>query len=394
MWTKLPVRELGLSLAVLVTSCGGDAPQGPQGGSPADDPQLALLPIPRGFPAPKIPEDNPVNQPKIDLGRRLFYEKRLSGNQTFSCGTCHEQKRAFADGKAVPTGSLGDLHTRNSQTLTNVAYNATYTWFNPLLLSIEAQMAVPLFGDDPVEMGSHGGGGAEKVLDRIRADADYVQRFKEAFPEVKGEISWTTTVKAIATFIRTMISGGSRFDRYVYERDFKALTDSEKRGMGLFLSERLECHHCHGGFNFTEASVHEDSSFEASIFNNNGLYNIDGKGGYPPNNTGVHEVTGDPDDMGRFRAPTLRNIAVTGPYMHDGSIATLEEVVAMYEAGGRVITEGPYKGDGTKSPLKSGLVAGFKLTDDERVDLINFLKALTDENFLTNPRWSDPFENP
>jgi cytochrome c peroxidase len=161
--------------------------------------------------------------------------------------------------------------------------------------------------------------------------------------------------------------------------------------MTLFYSENLECHHCHGGFNFSEATIHAGSVFDSALFHNTGLYNLDGEGAYPANNTGIFEITGDPADMGRFRAPTLRNIAVTGPYMHDGSMDTLEAVLDHYAAGGRLIEDGPNAGDGRASPLKSGLVAGFSLTEDERADLVAFLESLTDETFLTDPALSDPY---
>ena len=133
--------------------------------------------------------------------------------------------------------------------------------------------------------------------------------------------------------------------------------------------------------------------FDAALFHNTGLYNVDGAGAYPADNTGLVENTGEPEDMGRFRPPTLRNVAVTAPFMHDGSMETLDEVIRHYERGGRVIASGPHAGDGRESPLKSGLVAGFSLTDQERADLIAFLEALTDEDFLTDPALSDPFES-
>ncbi len=125
-------------------------------------------------------------------------------------------------------------------------------------------------------------------------------------------------------------------------------------------------------------------------FHNTGLYNVDGRGSYPPPNTGVHAVTGDLADMGRFKAPTLRNIALTAPYMHDGSVRTLDEVLSHYAAGGRRVTQGPTRGDGSKSPLKSRFITGFTLTPGDRTDLIAFLNSLTDELFIKDPRFSNP----
>ena len=169
------------------------------------------------------------------------------------------------------------------------------------------------------------------------------------------------------------------------------MDDSAARGMDLFFSERLECFHCHGGFNFTDSTTHINTRIERVGYHNTGLYNLDGNGAYPSDNTGLFDMTGERRDMGRFKAPTLRNIAVTGPYMHDGSIATLDEVVAHYERGGRLLDEGPYAGDGRLSPFKSEFVTGFELTAAERADLVAFLEALTDASLLNNPDLADPF---
>ncbi|MCB9519803.1 MAG: di-heme enzyme [Myxococcales bacterium] len=391
----ISVARLAASAAALVgvlAACGevpdagasdlADAGTGP--GSP--------LVVPAGFPEPRVPDDNPVTAEKADLGRYLFYDVRLSANGTQSCGSCHLQELAFTDGLTTAIGSTGEHHPRNSSGLTNAAYNATYTWANPVLTTLEKQILVPIFGESPIELGA--GGHQDEILDRLRADAAYVDRFAAAYPESDDAIDWDHVVGALATFVRTIVSGSSPFDRYVYGRDASALSAQERRGMELFFSERLECHHCHGGFNFTESSVHAGSAVDAALFHNTGLYNVDGLGAYPANNLGVYAVTGDPADMGRFRAPTLRNVAVTAPYMHDGSIATLEDVVDFYSAGGRLIEDGPYAGDGRTSPLKSGLVPGFSISEDERADLVAFLGALTDTELLTDPRLSDPFAEP
>lgn len=346
-----------------------------------------VLEVPAGFPQPRIPESNPMSAAKVELGRYLFYDVRLSGNQTQSCGSCHFQELAFTDGRARAEGSTGEAHPRNANTLTNVAYNASLTWANPTLTELESQLLVPIFGEHPIELGATTY--EDEILDRLAADERYPGWFREAFPG--QDLDWDRVVDAISAFCRTLISGDSPYDRYVYQADTGALDQAALRGLELFYSERLECHHCHGGFNLTEASTHEGVSFDAARFHNTGLYNVDGNGAYPGENTGLFEFTGEPADMGRFRAPTLRNVAVTGPYMHDGSIETLEQVLRTYEAGGRVITEGPHAGDGRINPFKSGLVPGFALTDDERDDLLAFLGSLTDPTFLTDPRFSDPF---
>jgi cytochrome c peroxidase len=201
-------------------------------------------------------------------------------------------------------------------------------------------------------------------------------------------------IAALASFQRTLISGDSPFDRYFYRGDKGALSASAKRGMALFNDHRLECYHCHEGFNYTSAVRTRDGEAWKDSFFNTGLYNIDGKGGYPADDPGLMEVTEDPADMGKFRVPTLRNVEVTAPYMHDGSIATLEEVIDHYAAGGRTVHAGPNAGDGSKSPLRSRQVSGFSITLQEKADLVEFLKSLTDRSFLTNPRHANPFAKP
>ncbi len=348
--------------------------------------------LPPGFPKPRVPEDNPITAEKVQLGRHLFYDKRLSGNGTLSCASCHHQDKAFADGLERPKGSTGMIHPRNSLTLTNSAYSSTLTWANPSLGTIEKQVLVPMFGEFPVELGITGQ--EEKVRNRFKNDTLYQQLFSEAFPSEKDPYHFVNFAKALASFTRTMISGNSPYDQYIYQKDTAALTIQELRGLKLFLSEELECHHCHGGFNFTLSTVHDKTVFVEKPFHNTGLYNLDGRGAYPTDNTGVFEFTAKEKDMGKFRAPTLRNIALTAPYMHDGSIATLEEVIDFYERGGRHIEKGKLAGDGKKSPLKSGFVVGFEITGQEKEDLVAFLKALTDEQFVKDTRFSDPFAPP
>ena len=196
--------------------------------------------------------------------------------------------------------------------------------------------------------------------------------------------------KALATFQRTIISGNAPYDRYL-AGDRAAIPESAVRGESLFFSERLECHHCHSSFNLSGSVQYVGKEFRDQEFFNNGLYNIGGTGAYPDDNRGIFTFTLKPEDMGRFKAPTLRNIAVTAPYMHDGSIATLEGVIDHYAAGGRTIESGPFAGNGSQSPFKSGFVPGFTLTPGEREDILAFLRSLTDEAFLQDPRFANPW---
>lgn len=341
--------------------------------------------IPAWMPKPVVPTDNPMSNEKVALGRHLFYETRLSVTGNFSCGSCHIQAKAFTDGKVVGVGATGENHPRNSMSLANIAYNSVLTWANPLMTSLETQLLVPLFGEHPVEMGM--AGKEAEILLFLRSQPKYRQMFTAAFGE-ENAININNIAKAIASFERTLISVNSAYDRYRYGGESTAISAAAKRGEVLFNSEKLECFHCHGGLNFSDSVMHERLAFKEIAFHNTGLYNIDGKGAYPPNNTGVQEITLKPEDMGRFKAPTLRNIALTAPYMHDGSIATLEEVIDHYAAGGRTIHTGKLAGIGSKNPLKSQFISGFKLTDSEKQDLLAFLQSLTDETFTNNPAFS------
>lgn len=344
--------------------------------------------LPQFFPTPRVPATNRMTQAKVTLGRYLFYEPRLSGNGSQSCGSCHMQSKAFTDGLAVAIGSTGDHTLRSSMPLANVGYNTTLTWANPSLVRLERQMLVPLFGTNPVEMGVNDRNKAT-VLARIRTDAAYRKRFATAFPGQKQPVTWTNVVKAISAFQRTMISGDSTYDRYLAGK--ATLTASQTRGKDLFFGEKAECHHCHGSFNLNDQVDYAGKTPVRPLFHNTGLYNIGGTGAFPEGNRGVFELTATATDMGAFRAQSLRNIAVTAPYMHDGSIATLQEVVDFYAAGGRDITVGPNAGDGRANPYKSGLTAGIDLTPQDKADLVAFLKTFTDQRFLTNAKLSDPF---
>jgi len=344
--------------------------------------------LPSYVPPPRVPADNPMSEEKFQLGRRLFYDKRLSGNGTLACSSCHLQDRAFTDGRVTSLGSTGEHTPRNAPSIVNSAWHATYTWANPALVTLERQMENPLFGEHPIEMGVSDANKAE-IVARFRADADYRSRFKAAFPEKVDPISFDTIIKAISAFERGVVSFGSRYDQYL-EGKIK-LTEQEQRGHDLYFGEKAECHHCHGTVNLDDQFVHVKTREAETPFHNTGLYNIDGKGAYPSPNRGLRDVTNDPDDMGKYRAPGLRNIALTAPYMHDGTVARLEEVIDIYSRGGRKIEAGPNAGDGALSPLKSSLIVKIDLTQQEKADLLAFLKTLNDEKLLTSERYSNPW---
>lgn len=344
--------------------------------------------LPQGFPVPRVPANNPMSAAKVEIGRRLFYDRRLSGNQEQSCSSCHLQELAFTDGRARSIGSTGQEHPRSALSLVNVAYNATLAWANPALVTLERQMEVPIFGTDPVELGVTDAN-REQILRRLRRDPWYARRFRSAFPGLKTPLQWTTVIRSISAFQRSIISANSRYDRYLRNR--ATLTASERRGLRLFMGEKAECHHCHGSFIFNDQVSYRGAPAERPKFHNTGLYNLGGTGAFPELNRGLIEVTGRPRDMGAFRAPTLRNVELTAPYMHDGSIPTLEAAVEHYAAGGRNITEGPNAGDGRANPFKDPLVAPIDLSARDKADLVAFLRTLTDRSVTTNPRFADPF---
>jgi len=364
---------------------GGPLDAGADGG-----PTAYPFPLPKGFPVPYVPANNPLTAEKAALGRHLFYDKRLSGNGTASCSSCHEQARAFTDARIVGIGSTGQAHPRNSMSLANVAYASSMSWANPVLRTLESQAPVPMFGIDPiVELGIKGK--EDVVVAALRAEPKYGPLFRAAFPAAPDPVTLDNVVLALASFQRTFISGRSRFDRFQYDGDTNALTAQEKRGLVLFGSETLECFHCHGGFNFTDSVVYQGVPLGDTHFHNTGPYHIGGAGGFPVGNHRRIALPGVPSDMGKFKAPTLRNIEKTAPYMHDGSIATLEDVVEHYAAGGRTMPSGPSAGVGRTNPFKSGFIVSFDIPAADKAALIAFLRSLTDEAFLSDPALSNPW---
>lgn len=327
---------------------------------------------------------------KVELGRHLFHDVRLSADGSMSCATCHEQARAFTDGKAVSTGVNGEVGTRSAMSLANVAYLPVLTWQNPQLTSLEVQALIPLFGEHPVEMGM--AGREQQLFAMFRGDPTYRRLFARAFPEQarQGDMALYTLgtlTRALASFQRSLLSFDSPYDRYRYGGQPNAISAAAKRGEDLFFGEKLECYHCHGGFNFTDNLKHVRAPFPEIGFHNTGLYNKDGKGAYPKASPGIVEFTGEPRDAGRFRTPSLRNVAVTAPYMHDGSIPTLSEVLRThYARAGRAVHDGH-----PANPLRSEFIAGFEISEAEVADVVAFLESLTDESFLRNPAHSNPW---
>jgi cytochrome c peroxidase len=332
--------------------------------------------LPKGFPRPFVPAGNPMSAAKVELGRYLFYDKRMSVNRKESCGSCHRQDLAFTDGRAHAEGTTGQSHPRSAMSLVNVAYATSLTWANPTLDSLEEQALTPMLGEEPVELGLKGR--EAQFLKTIEADPVYRRLFPKAFPGDADIYTLSNVTKAIAAFERTIISMRSPYDRYRWSGESNELSDSAKRGEFLFFSsERGGCFQCHGGWNFSAVRFEGSRAGEDNPMG--GFFNT-GVSTYAAPNRGVYEHTQKSADIGKFRPPTLRNIALTAPYMHDGSLATLEDVIAHYARGGKL-----------DHPNKSRILRAFSLTDGDKRDLIEFLKSLTDQELLRDPRWSDPW---
>ncbi len=336
--------------------------------------------LPEGFPTPRVPPDNPITPEKVELGRRLFHDTRLSGDGTVSCASCHRPELAYTDGRGRAVGARESIHPRSAMSLTNVAYNATLGWDDPALTRLEDQALVPLLNTKPLEMGV--AGREDEVLARFKKDRRYRRLFLRVFTNDKNPVTLRNVTHALASFERTLISGNSPYDHWAYGGQTDALNADERAGARLFFSRRLSCFRCHAGFNFSGPVVYEDSGMTEAQFHNTGLYDEDGRGGYPEPNTGVHRHSGRQEDMGKFRAPTLRNVALTAPYMHDGSVSSLEAAVDHYAAGGRARSIGANPLNIGSDSAADPLVSGFELTSQERRQLVAFLRALTDETFV------------
>jgi cytochrome c peroxidase len=333
--------------------------------------------LPPGFPRPVVPADNPMSADKATLGRRLFFDNRLSSTGRYACASCHRPELAFTDGRPRAVGATGERVKRGAMSLVNVAYNAAFTWGDARVLTLESQMRQPLFNEHPVEMGLRGNERA--VLEVLAGDTAYRELFAKAFPGVADAISVDHLIKAIAAFERSLISGRSPFDRYVFDDDRAALSPSQKRGMAAFFSAQVGCSRCHSGLNFSGPMVYAGHEHAKPSFANTGLYDLGG-GSYPAADRGLMDATHQSADMGKFRVPTLRNVALTAPYMHDGSAASLDDVIDHYMRGGRA------RIPGRNNPRRDPRIRSFALSSAERADLVAFLESLTDREFIDAAR--------
>lgn len=320
---------------------------------------------------------NELKQPKEDLqilGRYLFYDTRLSYNQTKSCASCHDPSFAFSDGYRTAVGADGYAVRRNTPSLLNVRFRGSFTWGDSSIHSFERQLFFPFFNQHPKELGWEN---ETAIIARIKNIPGYIALFNIVFPKQKTPISLKNIFYAITAFEETIISHASRYDAYL-EGNESILTANEKAGMRLFFSTKLNCGACH--------VWDRKNKLIPSRFENTGLYNIDRYGDYPFLDQGLFEITKNNEDKGKFRVPSLRNVLLTAPYTHDGSVSTLDEMIDIYAKGGRSIEVGENKGDGSQNPYKSKLIKGFSISKEEKENLISFLNCFTDTGYLKNKR--------
>jgi cytochrome c peroxidase len=366
--TKRVLILMLISLVLVQVGCrkpGTDDPDPPGPSGHTATPYA--LEIPLNFPPMPIPADNPLTVEGVKLGRHLFYETRLSGNNTMSCGNCHLQANAFSDPEQFSTGIDGIQGTRQSMVLFNLGWEDRFFW-DGRTLTLEEQIFFPV--SDPIEMHDTW----PNAVSKLQADPAYVALFADAFGTTT--IDSVLVSKALAQFLRTLISGNSKFDRFM--RGDEALTVEEQLGFQLTLLEGgippaspfgqggADCFHCHphGGGRFTDGLL-RNNGLDASF-----------------TDLGLGGVTGLPQDMGKFKTPSLRNVAVTAPYMHDGRFQTLEEVIDHYDSGGHPSP--------TIDPNMKFTEGGLQLTAVKKQQLIAFLHTLTDWEFINDERFSDP----
>jgi len=304
-----------------------------------------LMEIPKGFPEIIPPEGNEFTTDRWELGKRLFFEKAMSLDSSISCASCHHPNFAFSDDVAFSTGVGNQLGTRNSPSLANVGYQP-YLTREGGVPTLEMQVLIPIQEHNEFNFN------IVLIAERLSEDSSYIRMAQKAYSR---KVDPFVITRALSCFERSLISGFSPYDQYQNYQNEKALSAAEIRGMELFFSEKTNCSKCHNGFNFTNYA-----------FENNGLYET-----YA--DEGRYRLTGIETDRALFKVPSLRNIELTAPYMHDGSLNTLEEIVQHYQTGG------------TNHPNKSNKIYPLQLSESEMSELVLFLKTLTDETFVNNP---------
>ncbi len=346
------------------------------------------------FPARAWPPDDPA---LIALGRLLFYDPALSVNNSLACAGCHVQALAFTDGRRVAQGATGELHSRNTPSIANAAYTSSLGWSDPLMWKLEVQHRVPLFGRAPVEMGLLAPL-PRALRERLRSEPRYVRAWAalgaprnllpHALRHAPQRVEVETLLLPIAAFVRSLVSNGSAFDAWLYRDDKQALSPDALAGFALFNSPRLACGECHQGFLLGGAVRTLNRQQAPEFFNTGVARHTRANVGRPDQGLAIH--TGRADDVGKFRIPSLRNVVLTAPYMHDGSLPDLDAVLVHYSRGGH---DGA-AGNADVDPNLAAQMRGFTLTREERRRLLAFLNALTDTRFVTAPQFADPWAEP
>jgi len=298
---------------------------------------VEVISVPSHFTLPSYPKENLPSHEKIELGKKLFFDNQLSKNNNISCATCHQPEFAFTDQKELSTGTNDSLGFRNTPSIINVAYKTIFH-MDGGVRTLELQVLAPIIDTNEL------GGDFNQILTYLNTNSEYLKLFKSAFdttPTIYG------LTRSIASYERSLIQGNSAYDHFI-NGDSTALSISQKNGLALFSSERLNCTACHSGNNLTNYSF-ENIGLEHQLID-----------------SGRARITYKTIDAGKFMVPSLRNVAITNPYMHNGSFSTLEEVIIYLAQGGG------------SHPNKSSLVKPFSLTQSERKDLTHFLEALTD----------------
>jgi cytochrome c peroxidase len=311
---------------------------------PSDDSGVGLMEIPSGFPEMPEPEDNLYSYARWQLGKKLFFDPVLSRDNTIACASCHHPQYAFSDTVALSFGVSQRIGTRNAPTLTNIGYHP-YLQREGGVATLEMQVAVPVQEFHEMDFNF------VEITERLLQDSQYIAMSLSAYDRLPDPF---VVSRALACFQRSLISGNSAFDAYQRGQNPGDFSVGAQRGMAIFFRDDIGCFHCHDGFNFTSYT-----------FENNGLYE-------EYKDPGRERLTGKLEDRGLFKVPSLRNVGFTAPYMHDGSISTLAEVIEHYNRGGR------------DYPRKSPHIKKLNLSQQDKADLVLFLESLNDYEFANN----------
>lgn len=338
----------------MAVSCGPD--------EPVHEPTPLTLDYPSHFPTPDLPASNPLTEEGVRLGRHLFYEDRLSGDNSQNCGSCHFQESNFAEPMRFSVGIDGISGDINAMVLSNMAWQQFFFW-DGRMTTLEEQVKDPIV--NPIEMHANW----PDVLEKLAQDPRYLEMFTDAFGD--DEITEERTAKALAQFVRTMVSGSSKLDQYI--QGTYTFTPSEQIGFDIFNNEQGDCFHCHG----LATTGYQMGAFGLLQFSNNGLDSVHEV------NSGRERVTGLASDRAKFKVPSLRNVEYSFPYMHDGRFQTLAEVVEFYNEGGHPSP--------TIDPNMKAAGIGRNWSVAQKQGLIDFMKTFSDPIFLTDTAFSNPW---